>query len=97
MSSMNRFSLTMTCSNSLFVSLEAFQIKEENSSLGEYSEGIECLEHHYFQPHHLQYNVISGAEWKILEATDNTALEELYCDENIEGLFKLNSAQAIER
>ena len=97
MSSKNRFSLTMTCNNSLFVSLEAFQIKEENSSLGEYSEGIECLEHHYFQPHHLQYNVISGAEWKILEATDNTALEELYCDGSIGGLFKLNSAQVIER
>ena len=44
----------------------------------------------------MQYNVTSDVEWKILETTDNTALEELYCDENIEGIFKLNPAQAIE-
>ena len=67
-----------------------------NSLLGEYSEGIECLEHHCLLSPHLQYNVTSDVEWKILETTDNTALEELYCDEIIEGIFKLNPAQAIE-
>ena len=101
----NCFSLKITRRNSLFASLEVCYIQEErstahislNSLLGEYSGGSECSGPRCFQPCHLQYNVTSGAEWKILEATNNTALEELYCDGSIGGLFKLNSAQVIER
>ena len=52
------------------------------------------LEHHSPLTIEPQY---SGAEWKSSSIMNNTALENLHCNETVEGLFHLNPSQADER
>ena len=61
------------------------------------TEDTDRLEHHSLLTIDPQYNESSGAEWKSSSIMNNTALENLQCNETIEGLFHLNPSQADER
>ena len=61
------------------------------------TEDRELLEHHFPLTIDCQNNENSGAEWKSFSMRNNVTLENLHCDETVEGPFNLNPDQANER
>ena len=64
--------------------------------IGRCHKGLRCINHHCSMPYHWQYNFQGFDEWKSFSEKDNSMLEKLYCDVNVETKVNFKSAQSLD-